>query len=140
MIQLEGETLRVVCLNCGIESEFNLSGWEPQFLEEFKQYENYAAPCEHCGSMEIININLPEHDEMELDVMEELAPPEEVEQRKKVRDLMWKKRPDLKKKDRKKDREDFVKKNQINLDEIRAGIAERKAARESEIKGDVPNE
>lgn len=139
MIQLEGETLRVVCKNCGKENEYNLSGWEPPFLEEFNQYENYSAPCD-CGSLEIINLNLPEHDEMEIEVVEELAPPEEVQQRKNVRDLMWKTRPDLKKKNRQKDKEDFVKKNQKNIDEIRAGIAERKAARESEIKGDSPNE
>lgn len=112
--------------------------YEPRYLEEFGQYENLSVPCQICEAegrqvTNVVNINLPEFDEMELDVIEELAPAEEVISRQTVRDIMWNKRSDLKGKDRIKAREDYVMKNQERIDRTREEIRIRKENREGII-------
>ena len=89
-----------VCSVCGREDYEDISEREIQYNEELDEYYPIIVDCSHCeaeGShvSTVVNINIPEIDEMELEVMELLAPKEECTARREIRKLMWEKRPDL---------------------------------------------
>lgn len=116
------------CPECGVTFEFPEPEQESA-LDEFGLWECPRAECPECAkngiqTIHIINVNIPESEFDEKEIEEEpYFPPEEAEKRKKVRELMWKKRPDLKKKDRKKvdseAKKKFEKKMGMPVDKVR---------------------
>ena len=105
---LFGETLVLECHVCGKTFEHDVSNFSPRFLEEFGEYECLRArPCPHCSAhgktvTMFVNMNIPEGEYDELQEEDEGMPLHEKNARKFVRELMWKKRPDLRGLDRKK--------------------------------------
>lgn len=93
-----------IYVRCSCENGFNqpTDKFDPQFLEEFGQYENLTTnPCPNCGMQHAFNLNIPESEyEIEELETEPYFPVGEKKARDSVRDLMWKFRPDLKGKDR----------------------------------------
>ena len=124
----ENEMIVFYCEVC--EQEFHQQlppNFEPRYLEEFGQYENLTLTCPTCvaaGRMvnHVLNLNLPIFEEEELEVLEVLAPVEEVNARQAMRKLMWEKRPDLKEKNRTAERERFIKENQQMIESTRTKI------------------
>ena len=100
ILKYEEGVVHFVCSHCGKEDAEDISEREVQYNEEFDEYFPVIVDCSHCeaeGShvSTVVNVNIPEIDEMELEVMELLAPTEECKARREIRKLMWEKRPDL---------------------------------------------
>lgn len=73
---------------------------ELSFLEQFNEYENISHECLHCRRLHYFNANIP-ISEYEERVFEEVTfQYNEINDRKILRDILWKKRSDLKKIDR----------------------------------------
>lgn len=108
--------LNLSCGQCGEPYEADTTDLESNFNEEFGEYENLVFPCPHCVGnrrmgIEMINMNLPLLDEMEMEVMAEDSPfttSEERAFRRCVRRLMWAVRTDLKEMDYDVFRDDFL--------------------------------
>jgi hypothetical protein len=81
--KIAGNNIQVICNRCGKRITEKLTEKEPlKFLEEFDELENFSVVCNHCGLIEIFNMNLPETDEND-----ENIPEDEKEHRKKVKEL-----------------------------------------------------
>lgn len=74
---------------------------ELKFISECNEYENIPITCPHCSSIHFLNVNIPADDYSEVELEETIMPLEDINNRKVLRDTMWKKRSDLKSKDRK---------------------------------------
>jgi hypothetical protein len=56
-----GNKLTIKCGGCGKTLESDVSDIILPFVPDFKQYENLVIPCD-CGTLEIINVNIPVND------------------------------------------------------------------------------
>lgn len=59
------ETMKInqVCDKCKTSNEYDIQKQELLYLEEFKEYQNYMLPACECGTVEVLNMNLPENEE-----------------------------------------------------------------------------
>lgn len=125
--QSKFKTLSNTCQACKTSNAYNIREFSPTWNDEFQNYENLTLTCPFCGVITIINLNIPEVEEMEIEVMEELAPPSEIEQRDHIRAIMWDVRPDLKKLNRQQYREEYISKNKDKIEQIRAKIKQNRS-------------
>jgi hypothetical protein len=58
---LNGTVLTVRCANCNKEVRRDMVDVVSNFLPEFNQYENVVVECT-CGSLTVVNVNIPEND------------------------------------------------------------------------------
>jgi hypothetical protein len=97
------DTLDLLTIECECENlvDFDFSKIERiEFLEEFGEYENINIFCENCKRIHILNSNIAVS-EYEERIYEELfGAYSEINDRKILRDILWKKRTDLKEMDR----------------------------------------
>lgn len=121
----ESGVVTSICSNCKQTFSEDISEYSPKFLEEFGEYENLYMRC-MCGTIMVINVNIPIHDEEEIEVMEVLAPLHEVNARRFVRKLMWEKRSDLRTKDREKERIEHFKMHEDKINKDRADAAKER--------------
>lgn len=87
------KSIRVSC-RCGADYTQPFGDFVPQYMEEFKQYQNFNAECPECREVTVFNLNIPETRAQDID-QEPFMPPHEKEQRETLRELLWKLRPDL---------------------------------------------
>lgn len=126
--EFKNDELLFECTICGKDLIYKMPpNYEPKFLVEFGHYENIQFTCPNCEAegrniTHVINLNIPEIEEMELEVMELEAPPEEVHSRNVVRNIMWSKRPDLKNKNRQRERQNFINANAAAIEQQRKQI------------------
>lgn len=105
------ENYTVIC-SCGHEYINPLPAEDLQYFSDFGEYKNlYSEPCPACGLLHTFNMNICacEFDEDEI-FTEEHMPESEKACREGIRQIMFKKRPDLKGKNRKKFNEERKKK------------------------------
>jgi len=99
------EELDILTIECDCDHifDFDLSEYlELEYLEEFNQYQNINIPCSNCNGINVINSNIGVS-EYEDRIFEDIyAQYYEINKRKTIRDILWKKRADLKKLDREK--------------------------------------
>lgn len=132
----ENNVIYLVCEVCGQDSQYILpANYEPLFNKEVGSYENLIIHCEPCRQWgrnvtHVVNLNLPEFEEAELTVLELEAPAEEVQSRAVVRNIMWAKRPDLKKLNREQARQNYISLNAAAIEKARQQINLAKAAQE----------
>lgn len=105
------DEIRIRCENCKTETTHTVGDANMDYLEEFKQFSNPVFACPACPSVTAVNINIPVFEEEEIEAMELDMPPEEIVSRSSIRGVMWRKRPDLKNKDREKERKKYVDEN-----------------------------
>lgn len=127
-----GDTVTVVCHVCGKDASHDVSDYSPKFLAEFQEYENLTLKCPHCASegKEVwmtVNINIPEFEEDEVDVVEAIMDTQETNARRFIRNLMWAKRPDLKKKNRAAEIQKYVARNKDKIKKMREEGAKMRA-------------
>ena len=118
----KNDKITIFCGNCDTESVHSFDEKDVEFNEEFGQYNNPGFECPNCKSLTIVNFNLPEFDEMELEIMALDMPDFEIRARKAIRNAMWKKRPDLKKKNRNTEIKKFTAQNAAGIAKQRARI------------------
>jgi hypothetical protein len=85
--------LTVRCENCGKETEYNVMGKMMKFIKEFGEYENFQVQCE-CGTITIINMNIPV-DDVDEDIATGEIPVEEEISRHYIRILQREIREDF---------------------------------------------
>ena len=110
------DIMTFICCECGLKLEHDCSDFEATteiniFGEEV--IKNLLVHCDNCDTDHWFNMNLPEgeNDEIELEDAGKL-PLAEVNTRKYLRDIMWKKRVDLKELDRNELNEDLTRLSQ----------------------------
>lgn len=118
----KNDKITIFCADCDTETVHSFDEKQLVFNEEFGQYNNPSFECPNCKSLTIVNFNLPEFDEAELEFMALDMPAYEVRARKAIRNAMWKKRPDLKKKNRSAEQKKFANKNASEIARQRARI------------------
>lgn len=135
----ENGEMRFFCDICQLESSMKIPPtFIPVYIDEYKAYENFNFECKNCKEagrnvMHIININLPEFEEMELEVIELLAPEEEIQARRAIRNFMWNVRPDLKNKNRATERAEYIRKNKGAIDRLKSEIEREKRERTNPV-------
>lgn len=130
------DKVTIICHTCGREATHDVSDFAPSFVEEFQQYQNLSLECPHCAAegkqtIMFININIPEFEEDEVDVVEAYMDSAETNARRFIRNLMWAKRPDLKVKDRVAEISKHVEMNKDKIQKMR----EEGASIRAQIKG-----
>lgn len=100
----ETDLLNFVCPNCNKTVQFDCSdftsGIEINPLGQ-EEYNDLIIECP-CGATTYFNMKIPEGEYDELDLEENVFTFEQINMRKQIRDLMWKKRADLSKINRNK--------------------------------------
>ena len=116
------DKITIFCAQCETETVHPFDEKDLEFNKEFGQYNNPSFPCPNCNGLTIVNFNLPEFEEVELEAMALDMPAYDVRARKEIRKAMWKKRPDLKKKNREAERKKFANKNASEIARQRSRI------------------
>lgn len=96
------ESQDLLYLKCSCENffEYNLSGYEIEYNEQFNEYGNIIIVCENCKKVTHFNSNIPLSEYEEVEFEEKIMPYSEINERKILRDILWNKRSDLKSLDR----------------------------------------
>ena len=92
------DILKFICPNCNAEIEYDCSTFTSEsYINPLGEdtFKNLVIDCQ-CGATNYFNMMLPESDYDELDIEEYSMSYAEINMRKELRDLMWKKREDLK--------------------------------------------
>jgi hypothetical protein len=129
--KVNDKSVRIQC-DCGVNYNHSLADYQPEFVEDFGQYVNLRTQCPDCNQLTFFNMNLPETADHEAEVeAEPYWPDGEKEARERVRQVMWKFRPDLKGKDRaelaRKHREQIEKRWGADFETVK-GFIKREAA------------
>lgn len=118
----KNDKITIFCANCDTETVHSFDDQNLAFNEEFGAYNNPSFTCPNCKSLTVVNFNLPEFEEAELEAMALDMPAYDVRARKAIRNAMWKKRPDLKKKNRSAEQKKFAKNNAAEIARQRSRI------------------
>ncbi|MGG4042130.1 hypothetical protein [Bacillus smithii] len=82
--EVDNSKITIECNQCKNIYEEDITGKTIQFIDEFKEYENFSSICPNCSSIELFNMNLPpESEDFPLDQM----PQDEQINRTNVRKL-----------------------------------------------------
>lgn len=96
IISVDEERIKRKCDTCGEIVDEPIKARPYIFLEEFSEYENYSTdPCEKCGSIEFLNMNIPTDEMEEFELEREIMPFSDINQRFYLRKLIRKVRQDF---------------------------------------------
>lgn len=116
------DEILIECGQCGVSTDHRVGQPNMDYLDEFQEYTNPVFVCPNCNGVTVVNVNIPEFEEMEIEQIELDMPSNEVAARTAIRELMWKKRPDLKKKSRGTEREKFKKQNAAHIEKQKQNV------------------
>ena len=114
---LEGEIFTFDCPACGTENSTNIMDYDPQYLEEIGDYENFAITCTNCRTMIGFNMQIPIFEAAEPESYFEYASDEDRNLREILRHIMWTRLPHLRERDRESEEAAYIEENGIGVPE-----------------------
>ena len=115
--KLEGNIFSFNCPACGAENSTDVNEYDPQYLEEIGGYENLMVTCHNCRVMIGFNIQIPIFEAAESEGYFQYASEEDRKLRAIIREIMWRRMPDLQGRDREAEEAAYIEENGIGVPE-----------------------
>lgn len=111
---LEGTIFSFDCPACGTRNSTDTAEYDPQYLEEIGTYENLTVVCPNCRVQIGFNMAIPIFEIAESEGYFEFASEDDRQLRAILREIMWRRMPELREKDYKTELEAYKKENGID--------------------------
>ena len=115
--QLEGEIFTFDCPACGTTNSTDISEYDPKFIEEIGAFENLMVTCTNCRVLVGFNMQLPLFEAAESEGYFEYASEDDRKLREVVREIMWRRMPDLQGRDREAEEAAYIAENGVGVPE-----------------------
>ena len=115
--KLEGNIFSFNCPACGAENSTDINEYNPHYLEEIGGYENLTVTCHNCRVMIGFNIQIPIFEAAESEGYFQYASEEDRQLREIIREIMWRRMPDLQGRDREAEEAAYIEENGIGVPE-----------------------
>ena len=115
--QLEGEIFTFDCPACGTTNSTDISEYDPKFIEEIGAFENLMVTCTNCRVLVGFNMQLPLFEAAESEGYFEYASEDDRKLREVVREIMWRRMPDLQGRDREAEEAAYIAEHGIGVPE-----------------------
>lgn len=113
--QLDGDIFTFNCPACGTTNSTDISEYDPQFHEEVGDYENLMVTCTNCRVMIGFNMQIPLFEAAESESFFQYAGNEEKKLRNIIREIMWRRMPELRERDRESEEAAYIEENGIGV-------------------------
>ena len=113
--KLDGDIFTFDCPACGTTNSTDITEYDPQYVEEIGAYENFMVTCTNCRVMIGFNMQIPLFEAAESEGYFEYASDQDRQLREVIREIMWRRMPDLKEKNREIEEENYIKENGIGV-------------------------
>ena len=115
--KLEGNIFSFNCPACGAENSTDVNEYDPQYLEEIGGYENLMVTCHNCRVMIGFNIQIPIFEAAESEGYFQYASEEDRKLRAIIREIMWRRMPNLQGRDREAEESAYIEEHGIGVPE-----------------------
>ena len=115
--ELDGDIFTFDCPACGTVNSTNIMDYDPKYLEEIGDYENFAITCTNCRTMIGFNMQIPIFEAAESEGYFEFASEEDRALRAIIREIMWRRLPHLRDRDRESEEAAYIEENGIGVPE-----------------------
>ena len=115
--ELEGNIFTFDCPACGTTNSTDIEEYDPQFVEEIGNYENLMVTCTNCRVIVGFNMQIPLYEAAESEGYFQYANDDERNLREVIREIMWRRMPELQGRDREAEEKAYIEENGIGVPE-----------------------
>ena len=115
--ELEGNIFSFDCPACGTTNSTDIEDYNPQFVDEIGNFENLMITCTNCRVMVGFNMQIPIFEAAESEGYFEYASEEDRKLREVIREIMWRRMPELQGRDREAEERAYIEENGIGVPE-----------------------